>query len=79
MAVKAECIVKKFIRELRMSAQSEEGEIKTTVKEKTIKTALKVCERRLKDLDELIDDPKAFENLVSAEEWKILGADEPNE
>jgi len=38
-----------------------------------------VCERRLKDLDELIDDPKAFENLVSAEEWKILGADEPNE
>jgi len=24
-----------------------------------------VCERRLKDLNEMIDDPKAFEMLVS--------------
>jgi len=41
--------------------------------------AIKVCERRLKDLDELIDDPKAFQDLVSPEEWRILGADELNE
>jgi len=27
----------------------------------------------------MIDDPSAFENLVSDQEWKILGADEPNE
>ena len=27
----------------------------------------------------MIDDPKAFENLVSEQEWKILGADEANE
>lgn len=79
MAVKAECHLKKYVRELRESAQSEEGEIKTTVKDKVIKVAIKVCERRLKDLNELIDDPTGFENLVSAEEWKILGADELNE
>jgi hypothetical protein len=27
----------------------------------------------------MIDDPTAFEHLVSPEEWKILGADELNE
>lgn len=77
--MKAECIVKKYVRQLRESAQSEDGEIKTLVKESTIKTAIKVCERRLKDLDDMIDDPKAFEDLVSEKEWKLLGADEPNE
>jgi hypothetical protein len=35
------------------------------VKEKVIKIAMNVCERRLKDLNEMIDDPKAFEMLVS--------------
>lgn len=61
------------------SAISEEGDIKTTISEKTIKVALRVCERRLKDLNEMIDDPKAFESLVSDAEWKILGADELDE
>jgi len=79
MAVKAECFIKKYIRELRETAASEEGEIKTTVKEKIIKLAMRVVERRLKDLNEMIDDPKAFEDLVSEAEWKILGADELNE
>ena len=36
------------------------------------------CEKRLKDLDDLIDDPNAFSSLVTDEEWKILGADELN-
>lgn len=79
MAVKAESHLKKYIRELRASAQSEEGEIKTTVKEKVLKIAIKVVERRLRDLDQLIDDPSAFELLVSPEEWKTLGQDELNE
>ena len=91
MAVKAECHLKKFVRELRESAraaadaagdQDEEGaeiEIKTSVKEKVLKLSIKVCERRLKDLNEMIDDPKAFTHLVSPEEWRILGADELNE
>jgi tubulin monoglycylase TTLL3/8 len=77
--VKAECKIKTFVRELTESAMSEEGEIRTTIKPKVIETAIKVCERRLKDLDELIDDPKAFEKLVSDAEWRILGADELNE
>lgn len=39
---------------------------------------MKVCEKRLRDLDDLIDDPAAFGALVTDEEWKILGADELN-
>ena len=66
------------MRELRESA-AEGEEIKSRVKEKVISIAIKVTERRLKDLDEMIDDPKAFELLVSAEEWRILGFDELNE
>ena len=79
MATKAETHLKRYIKELRDSASNEDGEIKTSVKEKVIKTAMIVCERRLKDLNEMIDDPKAFEMLVSQQEWLILGADELNE
>lgn len=78
-AIKAECIVKRYVRELTESAMSEDGEVKTTVKQKLIECAIRVCERRLKDLNELIDDPKAFEKLVSDAEWRILGADELDE
>lgn len=78
-AVKAECHVKRFVRELRESANSEEGEIKTTVKDKVLKTSIKICQRRLKDLNEMIDDPTAFEYMVTPEEWRIIGADELNE
>ena len=77
--MKAECHLKKYIRELRESAENEDGEITTTVKDKVIKTSIKVTQRRLKDLNEMIDDPTAFEHLVNPEEWKILGADELNE
>lgn len=51
---------------------------KTTITDKLLKVAMKVCEKRLKDLDDLIDDPNAFSSLVTDEEWKILGADELN-
>lgn len=74
--VKAEGIIKRYINELKISASSEDGEIKTSINEKTIKTAISVSHKRLKDLDEMIDDPKAFEQLVSKKEWEILGADE---
>lgn len=56
----------------------ESGGDKTTVTDKVLKVALKVSEKRLKDLDDLIDDPNAFSSLVTDEEWKILGADELN-
>lgn len=44
-----------------------------------LQVALDVCKKRVRDLDELIDDPDAFNQLVSDAEWKILGADEMNE
>ena len=79
MAVTAECHMKKFIRQLKESAASEDGEIKTTVKDKVIKCAIVVTKRRLKDLNEMIDDPNSFTYMVSPEEWKILGVGELNE
>lgn len=79
MAIKAECHLKRFVQELRESAASEDGEIRTSLKDKVIKTSITVCHRRLKDLNEMIDDPSAFETLVSAEEWRILAFDELNE
>ena len=41
--------------------------------------AMKVCKQRCKPLDDLIDDEHGFDNLVSDEDWLILGADEMNE
>jgi hypothetical protein len=46
---------------------------------KLLKVAIKVCSKRTRELDELIDDPNGFENLVSDAEWKILAADEMTE
>jgi hypothetical protein len=39
---------------------------------------MRVCDKRLKELDEMIDDPNAFSSLVTDEEWRVLGADELN-
>jgi hypothetical protein len=65
--------VKVFVKEMRAS----NGE-KTSVSDKVLKVALRVCEKRLRELDELIDDPNAFNSLVTEEEWAVLGADELN-
>ena len=54
------------------------GDKPSLVTDKILKVALKVCEKRLRELDELIDDPNAFTSLVTEEEWAILGADELN-
>jgi hypothetical protein len=72
--VKAESYVKTFVKEMRESM----GDKPSTVTDKILKTALKVCEKRLRDLDDLIDDPNAFTSLVTDDEWNILGADELN-
>jgi hypothetical protein len=50
-----------------------------SVNNKLLKVAIKVCSKRTRELDELIDDPNGFENLVSDAEWKILAADEMTE
>jgi hypothetical protein len=54
------------------------GEKPSTVNDKILKVALRVCDKRLRDLDDMIDDPNAFNSLVTDEEWAILGADELN-
>jgi hypothetical protein len=66
--------LKQFVREMRESM----GEKPSTVTDKILKIALRVSEKRLRDLDDLIDDPNAFSSLVNEEEWAILGADELN-
>lgn len=73
-AVKAEGYVKIFVRELRET----QGASSPNVPANLLKVALRVCEKRLRDLDDLIDDPSAFQELVTDEEWRILGADELN-
>jgi len=49
---------------------------KYTVPDRVLKIAMKVCDRKLMELDDLIDDPNSFEDLVTEDEWRILAADE---
>jgi len=79
-AVTAESWVKIFVREMHETEGErqaiEVGKPGNTCSDKILKVAMRICERRLKDLDDLIDDPKAFTELVSDKEWAILAADE---
>ena len=52
------------------------GQQSASVNDKVLKVALRVCEKRLRELDEMIDDPTAFSELVTEDEWRVLGADE---
>ena len=54
------------------------GDGSTKITDKKIKVAMDVTERRLKDLDDIIDDPIQLEELVSEAEWAVLGEDELN-
>jgi tubulin monoglycylase TTLL3/8 len=59
-AIRAECVLKQILA----------GE---NVDLKVVQTAIAVCERRLRDLDELIDDANIDSwELVKEKEWKIL-------
>ena len=62
--------MKIYVREMReafkASGNSATEEIKSkTVTDKIFKVAMKVCKHRVRDLDDLIDDPCGFEALVS--------------
>jgi DNA-directed RNA polymerase delta subunit len=52
------------------------GDKPSSIPANVLKVAMKVCEKKLRDLDDLIDDPTAFAELVTEDEWKVLGADE---
>ena len=78
-ATKAQGYVKIYVRELREQFESGAAQLQSNVSKEVLQVALDVCKKRVRDLDELIDDPDAFNQLVSDAEWKILGADEMNE
>ena len=46
---------------------------------KVFNVAMRVCKQKCRPLDDLIDDEAGFDNLVSDEDWQILGANEMNE
>lgn len=48
-----------------------------SIKTEVLEVAQNICEKSTRDLDELIDDPKAFAELVSDEEWRILCGGKP--
>ena len=54
--MKAESYLKTYVREMRES----QGSASPGVPPNVLKVALRVCEKRLRELDDLIDDPSAF-------------------
>jgi hypothetical protein len=64
---------------LREAFENGQPLVSATVGKELLKVAQDVTSRRVRDLDDLIDDPTAFGQLVSDTEWKILSADELTE
>lgn len=82
--MKAVSYMKIYVREMReafaASGNSMTEDIKSkSVSDKIYKVGMKVCRQRMRDLDDLIDDPNGFESLVSDQEWAILSQDENTE
>lgn len=78
-ATKAQNYLKIYLREIREAFDRGQPLVSASVSEQILTVALDVSSRRVRDLDDLIDDPTAFGQLVSDAEWKILGADELTE
>lgn len=78
-ATKASNFLKIYAREIREQFDKGLPLVSQTVSKELLKVAMDVSYRRVRDLDDLIDDPTAFGQLVSDNEWKILGADELTE
>ncbi|KAL4480394.1 hypothetical protein ABPG74_020910 [Tetrahymena malaccensis] len=69
---KAESILKRY---MRMYFEKDQ-DIEKIKKQAVI--AFNVCERKMKELDEIIDDPNSIQ-LITKKEWNILSADELTE
>ena len=78
-ATKASCYLKTYLREVREAFDDGQPLTSKSVAKDVLKAAYDVSQRRVKDLDEMIDDPNAFGALVSDAEWKILSRDELTE
>jgi len=66
--VKAECILKDFILGGPKSLEK--------IGEERLMVALNICEKRMRDIDDILDEPNPDLTLVTADEWEILGFDE---
>jgi tubulin monoglycylase TTLL3/8 len=79
-ATKAQSLLKIYVREIREAYDADpNGDIYSrSVEPDVLKVAQDVCMRCVRDLDDLIDDPEAFGQLVSEAEWQILSQDELN-
>ncbi len=64
---KAECVLKEYLLS---------GGNVDSVGEEKLCVALNICEKRLRDIDDILDEPNPDLALVTAEEWEILGTDE---
>jgi tubulin monoglycylase TTLL3/8 len=59
-ATKAQCYLKIYAREIREAFESGSALVSSTVNKILLGVAVEVCTRRVRDLDDLIDDPTAF-------------------
>jgi tubulin monoglycylase TTLL3/8 len=59
-ATKASNYLKIYLREIREANDSGAQLVSLTVNDKLLRVAMDVCTRRVRDLDDLIDDPTAF-------------------
>lgn len=72
---KAESILKQYINYYKLKDEPNLEIIRPRAE-----VALNVCERKIKDIDEIIDDENKFNlRLISKKEWDILSADELSE
>ncbi len=61
--VRAESVIKRFVMG---------GHRVSPLEEMRLLVALNICQRRVRDPDEALDDPEAGESAVTEEEWEVL-------
>eukprot|EP00831_Metopus_contortus_P056682 TRINITY_DN4871_c0_g1_i1.p1 TRINITY_DN4871_c0_g1~~TRINITY_DN4871_c0_g1_i1.p1 ORF type:complete len:460 (-),score=117.39 TRINITY_DN4871_c0_g1_i1:174-1553(-) len=66
-SMKAEGILKEFI--------IGGGKVETVGEERLL-VALNICQKRLRDIDDILDESNVEMALVTAEEWEVIGSDE---
>ena len=77
--VKAQSYLKIYVREMKEAYQASRDAVNLqspSVGKRLLKVALRVCKNRTRSLDELIDDPNGFGQVVSDADWSVLSADE---
>ena len=72
---RAQSLLKVYVREMRNSFAKKQQQISSqSVPNNVLDVAIRICEKRVRDLDDMIDDPDAWEPVVSDLEWSVLTA-----